>query len=533
MSMTGTEQQTGQAFSCAACGKQYRWKPELAGKRVKCKCGEPIAVPAGTGGNGKVAAPAAAGQQRVKTAVAAKPQTAAKAVPPPPAKKLGPEDEPGMDLDGLYALANDEQQAANRVGDDQSQGYPCPSCRSMLSPGTAICLACGTDIRTGRKLATATGAPSAGASAAILAYGGAPAPAATAGRGFTDDNLLWEGSKFRNLYLPLGLTLAGLIAYFVQAAFFSNLSGVPATFIAVALGVSIFIDIVLIFAALIVSVKLLDLAFGHIGPATLKIFAIALGPGALATIVEVLVAQVASPFAGIVIGSTLAIVLYYVLIKVLFDLELAETLQLAGVIYFMRRWVKGFLMIAVFMMIIKSGAGGSLLEDEDGAGVAALTGVAGDPEALRPKAIDPNDPEEIRRREAERLDGAAIMILQDPYNKPVEAREWISVDPKFRKFFNFADGKTQPIIDGLYEAGAKKVSLSAIYSTPYSPTAAVANVVVVELPMDNPAARSRIFKEGAKFHEIRYDYGSEQEDVGQKYLILRANREMGDTYDED
>src|SRR6187200_3135581 len=27
------------------CGKHYRWKPELAGKRAKCKCGAAVAFP--------------------------------------------------------------------------------------------------------------------------------------------------------------------------------------------------------------------------------------------------------------------------------------------------------------------------------------------------------------------------------------------------------------------------------------------------------------------------------------------------------
>jgi hypothetical protein len=29
-----------------ACGKQYAWKPELAGKRAKCKCGAVVKIPA-------------------------------------------------------------------------------------------------------------------------------------------------------------------------------------------------------------------------------------------------------------------------------------------------------------------------------------------------------------------------------------------------------------------------------------------------------------------------------------------------------
>lgn len=33
-------------FACASCGKEFRWKPEIAGKRARCKCGVTVQVPA-------------------------------------------------------------------------------------------------------------------------------------------------------------------------------------------------------------------------------------------------------------------------------------------------------------------------------------------------------------------------------------------------------------------------------------------------------------------------------------------------------
>src|SRR5688572_5878478 len=33
-------------FTCTACGKEYRWKPELAGRKAKCGCGAALVVPA-------------------------------------------------------------------------------------------------------------------------------------------------------------------------------------------------------------------------------------------------------------------------------------------------------------------------------------------------------------------------------------------------------------------------------------------------------------------------------------------------------
>ncbi len=33
------------SFACPSCGKEYRWKPEMAGRRAKCKCGGVVEVP--------------------------------------------------------------------------------------------------------------------------------------------------------------------------------------------------------------------------------------------------------------------------------------------------------------------------------------------------------------------------------------------------------------------------------------------------------------------------------------------------------
>jgi hypothetical protein len=36
----------GGTFECIGCGRRYRWKPELAGRAVKCACGKAVLVPA-------------------------------------------------------------------------------------------------------------------------------------------------------------------------------------------------------------------------------------------------------------------------------------------------------------------------------------------------------------------------------------------------------------------------------------------------------------------------------------------------------
>ena len=32
-------------FTCSACGRQYPWKAEIAGRAAKCKCGQALTVP--------------------------------------------------------------------------------------------------------------------------------------------------------------------------------------------------------------------------------------------------------------------------------------------------------------------------------------------------------------------------------------------------------------------------------------------------------------------------------------------------------
>src|SRR5258706_11522950 len=94
----------GATFSCDACGKQYPWKPELAGKRAKCKCGAVLSVPA---------------QPQATRAAARTPVAVAAAAPA-----------------------------------EESVAYRCPACKADLNPGTAVCINCGYDLRTGEYVST-------------------------------------------------------------------------------------------------------------------------------------------------------------------------------------------------------------------------------------------------------------------------------------------------------------------------------------------------------------------------------------------
>ena len=112
-------------FICPACGKQYRWKPELAGRSAKCACGGKLVVPAEPPGANNTLAPTpspVAASVRSPDALAASVKTGpAPATPPLPPRPV-------------------------------AGGTACPSCKASLAPGAVLCVACGYNLKTGKKL---------------------------------------------------------------------------------------------------------------------------------------------------------------------------------------------------------------------------------------------------------------------------------------------------------------------------------------------------------------------------------------------
>src|SRR5690606_21099516 len=73
-------------------------------------------------------------------------------------------DEP--DLDALYDLAEDEPARPARTAPQaavtipaQQAGARCPSCSAPMQPGAVLCVNCGFNLKTGKKMGTAVGGP--------------------------------------------------------------------------------------------------------------------------------------------------------------------------------------------------------------------------------------------------------------------------------------------------------------------------------------------------------------------------------------
>jgi DNA-directed RNA polymerase subunit RPC12/RpoP len=133
-------------FSCPSCGRQFTWKPELAGKGAKCKCGATITVPA-------------------------KPQAAAPARAP--AAAAAPAADEGNPLDG-YDFSTAEAAPKKAAAAPADAALRCPSCGGTMLPGAVICVTCGFNLKTGKRMSTVMGGPDPDAAAAAAPRPGGP-----------------------------------------------------------------------------------------------------------------------------------------------------------------------------------------------------------------------------------------------------------------------------------------------------------------------------------------------------------------------
>jgi hypothetical protein len=282
---------------CAGCERKFAWKPQLAGKRVKCKCGQAISVPAAT------AARSATGADKptsVKTVAAVKKLTAP-AVKPVVKKPVAADDP--LDLDGLAALADDAERAAAampmEIRDVPDPVIPLKSTRAK--PGLMI---------PGR--------------ANPLGYQ----------RGPTARDKQLAGSlvdPVRDIYAPTGILAAGFILYIAYFIVRFHLPSAAVT--SVGMGVVILTSIK---AALLVGFALmaatpLGVSFGQLSHAILKLGAIAVITDGVTAWVDMGVSKVYGGAAGGgivtwgIIGWPVAIGMYWGLLIYLFSMDPGES----------------------------------------------------------------------------------------------------------------------------------------------------------------------------------------------------------------
>ena len=332
-------------FGCNQCGKTYKWKPEFAGKKVKCKCGYVMTAPK---------APAA---------------------PKPVA------DEP--DLDALYDLA-DAGQAAAAAGGGAPAMIRCPSCTSEMEPGTQVCPSCGFDLKTGKRVKAAAMAGGAGgrrggagggggASVAAIPSGGggggggaavatAPANPMAAFQAFGKPRVglqqdAPDSGVMTEFVAPIVIILVGLVCAILHATMFAGMT-VSLGDAMMRIGTQLMLSLVLMVVAGALCIQLGEIAFGSPGPAVLKIAALAIGPSSIANLI-VAVPGVLQGTGAMVIAMSLAFGMIFVLCHYLFEWDMTE------------KWIVTFLALMICMLavplmtVMMFGKGKSAVRNDD------------------------------------------------------------------------------------------------------------------------------------------------------------------------
>jgi len=448
-------------FSCGGCSKGYTWKAELAGRRVKCKCGQVMTVP----------------KEDPALAEATEPN-----------------------FDDLYALADGTPVADEAITPPPltRSGGACPSCGASVETGAVLCVKCGHSLKTGKKLKTRSESGGAGIGAPALAGAGAGGGAAMLGyasmaprrpgrEAGARTEVFWSPGK--DLYVPLALILVGSILTYVDVWFNRGVqSPIIAMFTVAILTV---INLVLTIPAVLVTVKLFDLGLGPLPTGMLKIAACAIFPGALASML-IKIGDGGFVAWGVSLGVTLGLFMW------MLDMDFYETCICSVLIWLVRNWL-AYAILFLFMGSMMSGnSGGGGLASGGGRSSSGFLGSnAGPP---------PPSPSKLR---AEFDNHASTLLATGNF----DARDWLKQNAT-AVIHGLNHDQSVEMVNTLYTMNAKDVR-----SVNHAAQGFTANGIVVTLPT-NADAREKIFD---WYDGLENTLDDSQSDVGQKYLSIELS----------
>jgi predicted RNA-binding Zn-ribbon protein involved in translation (DUF1610 family) len=288
-------------FACDQCGKQYKWKPEFAGRKVKCKCGYVMSAPANA----------------------------------PTAKKVAVPEDDGPNLDALYDLADEGQQAASSA----PAMIRCPHCRNEMEPGLGSCPSCGFNLKTGARPSRkaqaapttfASAAGGGGGGAAVMSPGGAPSLAAAGGafaafgapRKRGEDLKVPRNDALVDWFIPVGLLAAGMVLGVLKYTTYSfEVYALPQALLQV--GLVLVLSFVMMAVAAIFMIQWGEIAFGDPAQAAIKIAAAVTAPVFIANIISYFIHD-APPTGWGLVGFFLAFGMFFVFYHYMFEWDLSE-----------------------------------------------------------------------------------------------------------------------------------------------------------------------------------------------------------------
>ncbi|HVT87973.1 MAG TPA: hypothetical protein VHD56_03900 [Tepidisphaeraceae bacterium] len=287
--------QTGTArFTCSGCGRTYRWKLELAGKKVKCGCGHVMIAPE------------------------------------PTAETVDlPEEE-----DGLYDLAPDAESKPKARHKLPESGSDCPACGQALVQGAILCVQCGYDLQSGKTInsdaiktkASLRTEPKTPVAPSHTRAAGGPVVGYQSSATRPATISVIEGSPAKDFYIPIALVLIGTIVEFVYVLKYAGDSQLAIKLASAYVGLDLCVNVVVMFVGCLIAAKIADMGFGHPLQAVLKLAAIAISVPAISDLVAGLTGVSYA-------GWAIAFLVYFILFIWLFDLDGSEARILVAIIW--------------------------------------------------------------------------------------------------------------------------------------------------------------------------------------------------------
>lgn len=462
-------------FACDGCGKSYSWKPELAGRRVKCKCSQVMTVPASD-----------------------------------PSQS-----EPAPDgFDDLYALAEGTTVETAAVTPSAfSRGTTCPNCGATMESGAVLCVSCGHNTKTGKKMKTQSarggggsggapvlaGAVAGGGGSAMLGY------AALATRRRTSEGEERSGDVFfhpvKDLYIPAALILLGTILSCVVMVNYYNIHNFGVVLLAVA--IQSILSIVLSIPGILLAIKLFDLGIGPIGPGMMKLAACAIAPGALGDIVGKVMLGSMMGYGGYV-GWIVTYISTVAIFMSLLEMDYFEVV-VCSMIISVFRWIG-----LILMLVLMSNMGVSNLPSGGG------FGGGGGGRVTLAGTTDEDDDESLDGVHARESDAAISDLL---LSGGIEGKIWMEKFPAGVLAGKTHDQSVQ-LLNKLYSVGTVEIRVYP-YKNPKGMDA-VNKMIVVPPRTDAAGAkevRLRVMKE---MKTLAKDLGrTAPRDRGEKYWPVK------------
>ena len=279
--------ETGYRFLCPGCSASFGWKPQYAGRRIRCKCGQVF-------------------------------------MPPDPATAAAAEDPDPYDVSGEPPPAAPPRQAPPRQAPPRPAAVP-PTALAPVAPVHA-------------PAAAAAAAPDRLAGVAALYPGRRARPVAE------EADAGQEGSALKDLYVPIALLVLGLGMRVAQllaanenrANKWGGDVGTPddATKVVLLAVFQMIISGGVMIAGATLAAALLNLNFGPLGRAAVKLCALAVFAAGVASWVAVF-DQDRHSVTGLMVALHIVVIIYWVGFVYLFALDVQETLLAVAIISLM------------------------------------------------------------------------------------------------------------------------------------------------------------------------------------------------------